>query len=350
MDHERIDAAVSNSGEALRALASLRESLNTLPFFGTGKVVWLQNCSFLGDERAASASAVSDDLASLAKELKTFSWGNVRLLITAGKVDKRKAFYKAIEKIGTVESFAGLSADSSDWQDKGEAWVRQAAHSLGKQFSEQAAAELVSSAGPNTRLLHNEVEKLALYVGDRHTIESEDVAEVAVKNKTARAFALGDALGNRDLAHLLRCLDEELWEVRLDPQKSEIGVLYGLISKVRSMLLLKEMLREGWINPVPDYNRFKQQLTKVPADRCPSDRRYNPLAINPYILFKALPQVAKYEVEELVNAMEILLECNRRLVSSGGDASIALQQALIQIIGETTSNGAGRELPAKERT
>src|SRR5882762_8094928 len=55
MDHEIIDAQVNNSGEALKSLARLREALQTLPFFGTAKAVWFQNCSFLGDERAASA-------------------------------------------------------------------------------------------------------------------------------------------------------------------------------------------------------------------------------------------------------------------------------------------------------
>ena len=35
MDHEIIDGAVSNSGEALKALAKLREAMQTLPFFGT---------------------------------------------------------------------------------------------------------------------------------------------------------------------------------------------------------------------------------------------------------------------------------------------------------------------------
>src|SRR5262245_33453135 len=69
MDHEIIDASVSNSGEALRALAKLREGLQTLPFFGSGKVIWLQNCNFLGDERTASAAAVTEKLADLAQEL-----------------------------------------------------------------------------------------------------------------------------------------------------------------------------------------------------------------------------------------------------------------------------------------
>src|SRR5215831_14469532 len=74
MDHEIIDAAVNNSGEALKALARLREALQTLPFFGSGKVVWLQNCNFLGDERTASSQAVTETLGELAQELKEFSW------------------------------------------------------------------------------------------------------------------------------------------------------------------------------------------------------------------------------------------------------------------------------------
>src|SRR5437870_12208200 len=107
MDHEIIDASVSNSGEAIRVLAKLREALQTLPFFGSGKAVWLKDCNFLGDERAASAQMVTESLAELAQELKDFSFDNVRLLISAGKVDKRKVFYKALDKLGSVELFAG---------------------------------------------------------------------------------------------------------------------------------------------------------------------------------------------------------------------------------------------------
>src|SRR5436309_1098643 len=81
LDHEILDASVANSGEALKSLARLREALQTLPFFGAAKVVWLQNCNFLGDERAASAQAVTESLANLAQELKGFAWRDVRLLI-----------------------------------------------------------------------------------------------------------------------------------------------------------------------------------------------------------------------------------------------------------------------------
>ncbi len=127
-------------------------------------------------------------------------------------------------------------------------------------------------------------------------------------------------------------LDEELWETKFDKDKSEIGLLYGLIGKVRAMLLLKEMLREGWVKPEMDYNRFKAQLERVPADKLPADRKFNPLALNPYVLYKALPQAKKYSQRELVRAMDLLLRCNQRLVSSGLDEALVLQQALVQIV------------------
>jgi len=335
MDHEIIDASVSNSGEALKVLGRVREALQTLPFFGTGKVVWLQNCNFLGDERTASSQSVTETLADLAQELKKFPWDNVRLIVSAGKVDKRKVFYKTIDKLGTVESFAGWSVDDRDWANQAEAWAAKALRARNQEISDEALAELISRVGPNARQLDSEIEKLSLYAGNRRQIEFDDVATICTRNKTARAFALGDALGDRDLPRLLQRLDEELWEVKLDPQRSEIGLLYGLISKVRAMLLLKEMLREGWVKPEAEYSRFKTQLERVPSEQLPSDKRFNPLALNPYVLYKALPQAKRYREDELVRAMELLLLCNRRLVTSSLDESLVLQQTLVQIVGSS---------------
>ncbi|MDD5140447.1 MAG: DNA polymerase III subunit delta [Verrucomicrobiales bacterium] len=332
MDHEIIEASVSNSGDALKAVGRLREALNTLPFFGSGKVVWLRDCNFLGDERTASSAAVTETLGELAEELKKFAWQNVRLLISAGKVDKRKTFFKTLDKIGTVENFSAWSADDKDWAERAEVAARTAIRARQKDISEEALAELVNRTGPNARQLDSETEKLCLFVGDRKKIEFTDVAAICTRNKTARAFALGDALGDRDLPRLLKRLDEELWEMKSDKDKSEIGLLYGLIGKIRAMLLLKEMLREGWIKPEMDYNRFKAQMERVPADKVPADKRFNPLALNPYVLYKALPQAKKYTPSELVRAMDLLLRCNQRLVSSNLDEALVLQQALVQIV------------------
>ena len=332
LDHERIDASVNNSGEALKALAQLREALQTLPFFGGAKVVWLQNCNFLGEERTASAAAVTETLAGLAQELKAFRWDNVRLLVSAGKVDKRKSFYKALEKIGPVENFAGWSENEAQWHEEAAALVLRALRETKLDISEEALAQLVTFVGPQARLLSSEVEKLVLYIGARTRIEAADVAAIVTRHKQARAFALGDAVGERDLAAVLRCLDQELWEIRRDTKRNEIGLLYGLIGKVRALLLAKEMTAQGWLKPETDFNRFKAQLARVPSGALPEDRKFNPLAINPYVLFRALGQSRRYTQPELIEAMDLLLQCNQKLISRNLDPSLLLQQTLIQIV------------------
>jgi len=331
-DHEIIDAAASNSGEALAALAKLREALQTWPFFGAAKVIWFQNCNFLGEERTASTQAVTESLAELAQELKSFDWQGVRLLISAGKVDKRKTFYKTIEKIGSVESFAGWSLEDKNWAAEAEASAQRQLRSLQKEIGDPALARLVEYVGPNSRQLQQEVEKLALFIGDRMAIDIADIDAIVTRQKQSRAFALADALGARDLRRLLRTLDEELWEVRRDYQKSEIGLLYGLISKVRVMIFLQEMIRQGWIKAEADYYRFKSQLERVPADAMPKERRFNPLAMHPYMLHQALGHAQNYTAGELVCAMDLLLQCNQQLVSSTLDESLVLQQTLVKIV------------------
>ena len=331
MDHERIDATAANTGEALRALGRLREALQTLPFFGSGKVVWFESCTFLGDDRTSEVTAVTEALAELAGELTGFDWRGVQLLISAGKVDKRRTFYKTIEKIGRVEEQAGLSASMKDWERRAEALVQERGRESGKEFAFAATAALVTAVGPNLGQLFAEVDKLATYVGDRARVEASDVGAVAVRNKQSRAFALGDALGERDLAGLLRTLDEALWEARGSGDSSGIGVLYGLIAKVRAMLLAKELTDEGLVNPEAGYSRFKTQLERLPVERFASDRRFNPRLINPYVIFRAAEQARHYTREELVQGLERLMECGLDLMSSTMDEGIVLQRAVVGV-------------------
>jgi len=341
MDHEVIDAAVGNSGEALNALAKFREALQTLPFFGGAKVVWLKDCNFLGEERTAQSAAVTEALADLATELKAFDWRGVRLIASAGKVDKRKVFFKTLDKLGSVQVLDGWSASDKDWANQAEMAAQKSLRERDKNIADDALNELIQRVGPNARQLEGEVEKLSLYVGDRTEITRDDVQSVCLRNKTAVAFALADALGDRRLPVLLRRLDEELWEIRLkiDKDKSVIGLLYGLISKVRAMLLLKEMVAEGWVRADADYYKFKSQLERVPPDRFPADKKYNPLAMHPYMLHRALAQSRNYSSSELVQAMELLLRCNQRLVSSSLDDTIVLQQTLVQIVNGEAAAG-----------
>jgi DNA polymerase-3 subunit delta len=335
MDHEIVDATAGNSGEALNRIGRLREALNTLPFFGGAKAVWFRDCNFLGEDRTSASAAVTAELSQLADELKAFRWDGVRLLISGSKPDKRRSFYKTVEKLGSVESFNALSSDDKDWAGKAESEALRLFRSLGKDIADNALAELVTRVGPNLRALANEVEKLSLYIGDRPEVLLADVQTMTTPQKLAKAFALGEALGERDLAKLLRVLDQELWEIRtgVDKKKSEIGLLYGLISKVRALLMLRELRDQGLLKPARDYNSFKAQLDRLPTTSLPDDKRFNPLAGHPFVLFQAARQAENYTVPELIRAMDTLLGANVKLVSSGLDEAMVLQQSLVEIVG-----------------
>ena len=328
-DHEVIDGTVRNATEALEALVKLNEAVQTLPFFGGAKVVWLRGANFLGDDRTASSRDVTEQLNGLAKGWETFDWQGVQVLISSGKVDKRKTFFKTARKIGVVED---LSVADKERGSRAALIVRQRLAELGKKISPHVADELVLLAGANLQQLHTEADKLAVYVGERDEVTRQDVHEIATRTKQAKAFALADALGERNLPKLLRVLDEELWEVKLDAKKSSIALLYGLISKVRTMIFLKELLRLKWIHAGGGYPQFKSQLEAIPDDRLPDDRKFNPKAMHPYMFFNALGHARQYSEGELTRAMDILLRCNRQLVSSSTDDTLLLQQALVQIV------------------
>jgi DNA polymerase-3 subunit delta len=335
MDHEVVEAGAGNSEEALRRLSKLHEALQTLPFFGGAKVVWFKDCTFLGEDRTASSAAVTAALGSLAETLKTFRWDGVRLLISGGKPDKRRSFFKTIEKTGSVELFAALSADDRDWSARAESEAMRLVQTGGKSIGAEAVAELVTRVGPNLRALASEVEKLLLYVGERSEITLDDVQILTTKQKLAQAFALGEALGERNLGKLMRVLDQELWEIRagIDRKKSEIGLLYGLLTKIRALLMLKDLRIRGVLKPARDYNSFKSQLDRIPPAALPDDRRFNPLASHPFVLFQAMRQTDNYELPELIRAMSVLLQANVQLVSSSLDEAMVLQKALIDIVG-----------------
>jgi len=332
MDHEVIDATAANASEAVRAVGRTIEALQTLPFFGGAKVVWMQNVNFLGEERTSTAQAVVESVAALLDVIKGMRWDSVRLVISAGKVDRRKAFYKALEKIGEVEAHVGLSLDDRDWVSKAEMIVRSKLKETERTMTEEALADLIEAVGPNVRVLANEIEKLSVYRADGGRIDAKDVEAIVPRQRQAKAFALAEAVGERDLPKALRLLEEELWSLKTDSKKSEIGLLYGLITKVRLLLLVKEFVRVGLLGGSLDYNGVVARLPQIPADSFPADLPFNPLKMHPFQIFKALQQAQRFTTEELVRALAALLKGNQQLVTSGLDEALVLQRVLVQTL------------------
>ncbi len=71
---EVIDGVADNADQAAGRIRSAIEALQTLPFFGSTKVVWLKNANFLGDDVKARSNAVQTAL----EELSALIDGGIR--------------------------------------------------------------------------------------------------------------------------------------------------------------------------------------------------------------------------------------------------------------------------------
>ena len=89
---EVIDGAVENADQAAARIRSTIEALQTLPFFGSTKVVWLKSANFLGDDQKARSNAVQFALEELSQLVESGFGPDVALLVSATEVDKRRSF------------------------------------------------------------------------------------------------------------------------------------------------------------------------------------------------------------------------------------------------------------------
>ena len=87
---DMIDGTAENAEQAATRIRSTVEALQTLPFFGGAKVVWLKNANFLGDNQLGRAASVQTALAQLADVIEEGLAPGITLLLSAIDVDKRR--------------------------------------------------------------------------------------------------------------------------------------------------------------------------------------------------------------------------------------------------------------------
>src|SRR6266446_5859075 len=131
---EAIDGAADNVDQAEARVRSAIEALQTLPFFGSTKVVWLKNVNFLGDDQKARSAAVQSALEELSELLDRGVGSEITFLISATEVDKRRAFYKTLVKRAEVQVFDRLDSGRAGWEEEATEIVQQRAKKRELQF------------------------------------------------------------------------------------------------------------------------------------------------------------------------------------------------------------------------
>lgn len=183
-----------------------------------------------------------------------------------------------------------------------ESWITKRAKGSGVTITPGAATMLANFTGSQLRLLANELDKLATYVGDGKIITEEDVRKLSAQVQEARIFDLTDALAQRNRKQALDILHDLLVD-----GEPPLKLISTITSQVRSLLLVKELAQAG------------MHSTQIVST----------IGIAPFVAEKALRQVGKFTLPQLEDAYHQLLATDAALKRSRMTAEMALDLLVV---------------------
>lgn len=197
-------------------------SLNTFPMGAEFRLVILTNCDKL-------PKAMSEPLV----EFFANPSPTTVCLVVATTLAKNTRLYKAIKKLGDKAIID--CAPKKTWEMPPQVVKMAAAH--GKAMGLPAAEALVARSGENTRMLDNELKKLASMVtGSEITLA--DIERHVMRTAEVKPWEFLNAVAARDLVRSLELL-------KLQPAKSEVRLWSLLVTRLRELIIAKSLDTRG---------------------------------------------------------------------------------------------------------
>lgn len=294
---------------------------------GADREEWLPKVLDLCDSLKITRGGNLEDTGRLEDVLKGGIPAGNCLIMTAAAVDKRKRLFKGITDAGAVLSFSKSKSESGRknlLMDR----VGEALAKRGKKVAPDALLALGGKTGFELRDSLQEIEKLIAYVGDRETIDRNDIDAVVEKTAEDSVFDLTSAIVEKDAGTALQTLQR-----LLDQGVNHILILTMIAREVRFLLQGNLLLASGKIpafRPRMDYGGF--QAGVYPAVKALAKRKGTWLATqHPYVIYNALRNAGRFSRDELVGYLHRLADLDRAMKSSGIDPGLALRRLLIDL-------------------
>ncbi|HEY6111333.1 MAG TPA: DNA polymerase III subunit delta [Chthoniobacterales bacterium] len=333
---EVIDGAADNAEQAAGRIRSTIEALQTLPFFGGAKVVWLKNVNFMADNQLGRASSVQTALEQLAEVIEAGFAQGITLLVSATDVDKRRSFYKTLSKRAELQVFDKLDSSRSGWEEDASELVQRLARKRKLQFENGALELFVLLTGGDTRQIENELEKIDICLGEKRRVAVDLVRELVPLSRAGVIFELGNALAERDLERALRLVRR-----LLDQGESAIGILLvAILPTVRNLLLTKDLMeRHRLARPHVPF-QFISAINRLPAAATEHLPRKKDGSINAYALGIAAQNAHRFETAQLIAGMQACLDANLRLVSTQLEHELILTELVVKLLRQSNVGAA----------
>jgi DNA polymerase-3 subunit delta len=325
---DQIDGSADNADQAVSRIHSAIEAIQTLPFFGPGKLVWLKDVNFCGDTVTGRSAQVIAALDQLQPFLSAGMPSGVVFLLSASEIDKRRSFYKSITKVATVEHFDRIDTSRSGWEEEAESLARSLAAERELIFQPEALEVFVRLAGADTRQLRNELEKIDLYLGAKREIDTQSVRNLVARTATGVIWELGNAIAKRQLSAALALLDQLLFQ-----GETPIGILYAaIIPTVRNLLVTKEILETYGVKAPSAPYQFNSIIARLPQAAQNFLPRRKDGNINVYGLGIAACEAHRFSLAQLIRGFEECLKANIQLVTTQLEPRLVLSKLLVSLL------------------
>ena len=323
-----IDGNADNAEHARQICSNVMQALQTLPFFGGGKVVWLKSANFLGDTVTGRAQGAVEGFENILDVLEAGLGDDVHFVLSASSIDKRRGAWKRLSKLAKVEVHDKPDTSRQGWEQAVLVTAGKKAQQLGITFESGALELLVQMAGDDTRQLENEMEKIDVFLGDRRRAGLTTVRRLVSQSRAGVLWDLGNAIGERNLPHAL-----ELLGMLMHQGQNAIGILLGaIVPRVRSLLLVKDLGSRYKLNS-GNYAGFSNSLMALPsAATAHLPRKKDGTGFNAFPLFLAIREVRHYSLDELHAAFRSCLDANEKLVTTQLDNRLVLERLLVGML------------------
>jgi DNA polymerase-3 subunit delta len=259
----------------------LRESLQSMPFFASKKMVVLQNAS------------ANKKFVEQAEKLLTELPEMTEAVLVEPKLDKRLSYYKFLKKATELRDFSELDENGLAQ------WLVESAQARGGRLSISAARYLIERVGLDQQLLDKELEKLMLYIPDVTVATINLLTEPAPQSTI---FELLDAAFSGNLKRSLAIYNEQRQQ-KVEPA----NIIAMLTWQLRSLALIKTAA-----------SRSVDSIAKEAK-------------LNPYVIQKAQTAASRITFEHLKQLISDLLTLDVRSKRESIDLDEALQLFLMKI-------------------
>ena len=314
-------------------------SVRSPSFLGGRKTVWLQ------DFRGFKAEGVAKDKSpgalafqTLAALVKEGVPADIVLILSGPGIDGGKMLARACKKHGKFHQFKKLAAGQKDCAEKMERILEEQAAEKGLSLSRDVRDYLVRALGVDTGRIDGELEKLIAYCGGPEQPVTLAAAEAVVSGQGEEAnWALGEAIGQRDLGETLRVVAVVLPQIVQESRRDEAGASRGLIGQtaktLRQMLQVKLFMASRKIRRADAVQRALETMSEEDKKAC-REQGMEFVDFHPYRARKLAERAGRYSGHELIDALRHCRDAYWQSASTTPvSGRVILEELLIRVIG-----------------